>query len=87
MSDLAPMSIASDLMIFEISEWKQRLLTQLNSHDTVTLDLAHAGNIDASGLQLMMAAHRTGKLLFHDIPTAIADDLRRLGWEPGVYGA
>ncbi len=84
---MALMSISSDLTIFEVSEWKQSLLGRLSAHDSVTLDLTNAGKVDASGFQLIMAAHRAGKLILHNIPPATAEDLRRLGWEPGKQGA
>lgn len=84
MSEPISMSMAGDLTIFEVGEWKSRLLSQLNTNHRIVLDLAQAGKIDASGLQLLAAAHCTGTLTLHDIPTAVAEDLRRLGWETGA---
>lgn len=86
MSEPVTISPSTDMTIFEVSELKQNLLDALAAGSAVTLDLTHAGNIDASGLQTMMAAHRSGKLILQGLSVATIETFRRLGWDPTDKG-
>lgn len=80
MSEPPALSLSSDVTIVEVQELKQTLLTTLAANHAVVLDLAHAGHIDASGLQTILIAHRSGKLTLRGLSPAIIEDCRRLGW-------
>ena len=71
--------VLGDVTIFEVADWKQRLCASLAAGE-VRLDLSNAGHIDASGVQLLLAAHCTGKLVLHDVPAAVAEEFERVGW-------
>jgi len=81
---LAP---SGDVTIFEVTELRHTLQTWLTAHDAVTLDLTDVRHIDASGLQLLIAAHRTGRCSLQGLSVKSREDLRRFGWESDERGA
>ncbi len=86
MSEPALISPSGDLTIFEVTEFKQTLHAALAINPSVKLDLTHAGKIDASGLQVIMAAHRSGKLTLHALSPVTIEDFRQVGWDPTDKG-
>ena len=88
MSDAALVSLSGDCTIFEIADIRQQLLAALRSDRPVTLDLTPVGKVDASGLQLLIAAHRTGRCDVRGLSEKTVEDCRRIGWEfPGKDAA
>ncbi len=71
-----------DLTIFEVSDFKQALLTHLSQDGPVTLDLKEVRQIDTSAIQAIMSAHRSGRLTVAGIPDKVKDQMGRLGWLP-----
>lgn len=86
MSEPVLISPSSDLTIFEVTEFMQTLHAALAVNPSVKLDLTHAGKIDASGLQVIMAAHRSGKLTLHGLSPLTIEDFRQVGWNPAGKG-
>lgn len=75
-----------DLTIFEVAEFRRNLQTRLDGGASLTLNVSAVGKIDASGLQVMIAAHRSDALTIQGLSVATADEFRRLGWHPGKKG-
>lgn len=87
MSESTILAPSGDLTIFEVSEFRQTLQDQIAAAHSVTLDFTHTGKIDASGLQLIMAAQRCGTVTLRGLSPATLEDLSRLGWEQRNEGA
>lgn len=52
----------TDLTIFEASDFRFSLITLLLQDGPVTVDLSRVHQIDSSCLQILLAAHRSGRL-------------------------
>jgi len=52
----------NDLTIFEATEFRNSLVTLLSQEGPVSLDLSHVQQMDSSCMQILLAAHRTGRL-------------------------
>ncbi|MEY2633437.1 MAG: hypothetical protein RIR00_2091 [Pseudomonadota bacterium] len=53
-----PLSLNGELNIYTASLWRDRLLAEIGDCDDIELDLAAVSEIDASGVQLLLAARR-----------------------------
>jgi len=52
----------NDLTIFEATDFRNTLVTLLSQDGPVILDLSHVHHIDSSCIQILLAAHRSGRL-------------------------
>ena len=52
----------NDLTIFEATDFRNSLVALLSQDGPVTVDLSHVHQIDSSCIQLLLAAHRSGRL-------------------------
>jgi anti-anti-sigma regulatory factor len=52
----------NDLTIFEATELRNSLVTLLSQDGPVTVDLSQVHQIDSSCIQILLAAHRSGRL-------------------------
>jgi len=52
----------NDLTIFEGTDFRNSLITLLSQDGPVTVDLSHVHQIDSSCIQILLAAHRSGRL-------------------------
>lgn len=69
-----------DLTIFEIAEFKVQLQAAMEQGQGVTVDLSQIDSLDASALQLLMAACRSDSVQFLNLPARVSEQLARLGW-------
>lgn len=77
-----PMHLApsGDLTIFEISDFKAQLQTGLKQGQGITVDLGETGTVDASALQLLIAAclHESVQLI--NVPARVTERFAQMGW-------
>ena len=52
----------NDLTIFEATDFRNGLVALLPQKGPVTVDLSHIHHIDSSCTQILLAAHRSGRL-------------------------
>lgn len=53
-----PIKITGDLTIYQVAEWRERLLPALLGSNEIQLDLSEMGEIDTAGLQILIALNR-----------------------------
>lgn len=78
-ADPAVVALDGDLTIFEIGTVHSALLQRLAEQDRVTLDLAKVQRVDASALQLLVAAQRSGRVTVTGQSEALRARLEQLG--------
>lgn len=71
---------SGDLTIFEISDFKAQLQAGLKQGQGITVDLGEAGTVDASALQLLIAAccHESVHLI--NVPARVTMRFTQMGW-------
>ncbi len=74
---LAP---TGDLTIFEISDFKSQLQAGLKQGHGIAVDLGKAGTLDASALQLLIAACRHESVQLINVPARITERFAQMGW-------
>lgn len=74
---LAP---SGDLTIFEISDFKAQLQTGLKQGQGITVDLGETGTVDASALQLLIAACRHESVHLINVPAHVTTRFAQMGW-------
>jgi anti-anti-sigma regulatory factor len=52
----------NDLTIFEAMDFRNTLVTLLSQEGPVIVDLSHVHQVDTSCMQILLAAHRSGRL-------------------------
>ncbi len=72
-------ALEGDLTVFEIGTVHSTLLKRLAEQDRVTLDLANVDRVDASALQLLMAAQRSGRVTLTGQSETLRARLEQLG--------
>lgn len=79
---MGPMLLApiGDLTIFEIGDLKAKLQAGLEQGHGITIDLGETGSLDASALQLLMAACRHESVHMINVPARVAECFTQLGW-------
>ena len=77
-----PMHLApsGDLTIFEISDFKAQLQSGLKQGHGITVDLGDTGAVDASALQLLIAACRHESVQLINVPARVIERFTRMGW-------
>ncbi len=77
-----PMHLApsGDLTIFEISDFKAQLETGLKQGQGITVDLGETGTVDASALQLLIAACRHESVQLINVPARVTERFTQMGW-------
>lgn len=77
-----PMHLApsGDLTIFEICDFKAQLQTGLKQGQGVTVDLGETGTVDASALQLLIAACRQESVQLINVPARVTERFTQMGW-------
>lgn len=78
----SPMHLApnGDLTIFEISDFKVQLQSGLKQGQGVTIDLGETGTVDASALQLLIAACRHESVQLINVPARVTERFTQMGW-------
>jgi anti-anti-sigma regulatory factor len=69
-----------DLTIFEISDFKVQLQSGLKQGQGVTIDLGETGTVDASALQLLIAACRHESVQLINVPARVTERFTQMGW-------
>ena len=82
MSAATTLTPTGDLTIFEVGDLKGKIQSSLAGGGPLTIDLSQAGALDASALQVLIAATVSGSVELAQIPTRAAEQLARLGWIP-----
>lgn len=84
------LSLSEDLTIYHAFELKQKLLDALSASNDLDLNLAHVGDIDTAGLQLLillkkeaLRAGKTVRIVGHSQAVSAAIDFCQLGAEFG----
>lgn len=79
---IGPMHLApsGDLTIFEIGDFKAQLQTGLNQGQGITVDLGEIGTVDASALQLLIAACRHESVQLINVPARVTERFAQMGW-------
>lgn len=86
------LSLQGDLDVFSIQAQWERLQAHLTSCEgPVSLDLSSIGDLDLSGLQLLLIldrhlAARGGSLILNGVKAEWADRFRPMGLAPAVEG-
>jgi anti-anti-sigma regulatory factor len=77
-----PMHLAptGDLTIFEIVDLKAKLQAGMEQGHGLTIDLGETGSLDASALQLLVAACRHESVQLVNVPDGITERFSQLGW-------
>jgi ABC-type transporter Mla MlaB component len=76
------MTPLGDLTIFEITGFTSQLQAALAKGETTVIDLCHIGTVDASALQILIAACESGAAELVNAPKRVAEQLTCLGWVP-----
>lgn len=69
-----------DLTIFEIADFKAQLRLGLEQGQGVTVDLGDAGTLDASALQLLIAACHHESVQLINVPARVTARFAQMGW-------
>ncbi len=81
------LSPKGDLTIFEAAEFREALLVLTEKEGPVELDLAQVQRMDSSGVQLVVAACRRGRLGITGMAPTILNKFQAVGCEPLIHFA
>lgn len=76
-TSLAP---SGELTIFEVAGFHQELVRPLGAQGSATIDLSRVERLDASALQLLIAAHRSGRVTVTGLRESHQAQLTALGY-------
>ncbi len=79
---LAP---TGDLTIFEVGTFHHDLVRQLGDHSRVTIDLGRVERLDASAIQVLLAAQQSGRVTVTGVSDAIRTRFRDLGCAEHIH--
>lgn len=71
-----------DLTIFEVAAFSAQLQAAAAKGEISVIDLCHIGALDASALQLLIAACESGAAELVNAPKRLAGQFTALGWAP-----
>lgn len=71
-----------DLTIFEVTGFVSQLQAAMAKGESSVIDLSHVGTLDASALQILIAACESGKTEIVNAPKRMAEQMASLGWVP-----
>lgn len=80
MTDPIHLAPSGDLTIFEICDFKAQLETGLKQGQGITVDLGETGTVDASALQLLIAACRHESVQLINVPDRVTERFAQMGW-------
>ncbi len=81
------LSPKGDLTIFEAAEFREALLVLHEKEGPIELDLSQVQRMDSSGVQLVVAACRRGRLGITGMTPAIPNKFQAVGCEPLIHFA
>ena len=70
-----------DLTIFEAAEFRERLVALHQQEDPIELDLSEVERMDSSGVQLIIAAVKSGRITIAGLTESIQDKFKKIGCE------
>ena len=73
-----------DLTIFEAAEFRERLIALHQQEDPIELDVSEVERIDSSGVQLIIAGVKSGRLTLAGLTDSIRDKFKKIGCEQFV---
>lgn len=81
--------LGGTISIYEVAGIHKKLLRSLEENPTVRLDLAGVSSCDTAGIQLLLAAGKTGeeqgkRVILSNSPEAVREAARRIGVEPDI---
>lgn len=78
----SPMHLApsGDLTIFEICDFKAQLQAGLKQGQGIIVDLGETGTVDASALQLLIAACLHESVHLINVPARVTERFTQMGW-------
>ena len=74
------LSESGEITIFEATAFRDALVTLLTHEGRVTLDLGGVERIDTSGVQILMAALRIGRLTVTGLRPEVRQSITRIGY-------
>ncbi|MDO9117798.1 MAG: STAS domain-containing protein [Nitrospira sp.] len=80
MTDPLLLAPSGDLTIFEISDFKTQLQAGLKQGQGITVDLGETGTVDASALQLLIAASLHESVQLINVPARVTERFVQMGW-------
>jgi anti-anti-sigma regulatory factor len=72
-------SEAGEITIFEATAFRDALITLLANEGSVVLDLSSVERIDTSGVQILLAAFRIGRLTVAGLRPEVRRSMERIG--------
>ena len=73
-----------DLTIFEAAEFRERLIALHQQDDPIELDVTDVERIDSSGVQLIIAGVKSGRITITGLTDSIRDKFKKIGCEQFV---
>ena len=73
-----------DLTIFEAAELRERLIALHQQEDPIELDLSDVERMDSSGVQLIIAGAKSGRMTIAGLTDSIRDKFKKIGCEQFV---
>ena len=73
-----------DLTIFEAAEFRERLMALHQQDDPIELDLSDVERMDSSGVQLMIAGVKSGRMSITGLTESIQEKFKKIGCEQFV---
>jgi anti-anti-sigma regulatory factor len=70
---------SGEITIFEATAFRDALVTLLTNEGPVTLDLSGVERIDTSGVQILLAAFRIGRLTVTGLRPEVRQSITRVG--------
>ena len=73
-----------DLTIFEAAEFRERLIALHQQEDPIEIDLSDVERMDSSGVQLLIAGVKLGRMTIAGLTESIEDKFKKIGCEQFV---
>ena len=81
--EISPLNIlkpSGDLSIFEAAQFHQDLLRIHQQEGPLVLDLSEVEHVDSSGIQLMVAANRSGRMRITGYSPTLREQFEHIGF-------
>ena len=75
-------AVTGELTIAVAAEVKAKVATWLSGNRVITLDLSSVSRVDCAGLQVIIAAARTGRVTLRSISSAVHRAMEIVGHVP-----
>ena len=73
-----------DLTIFEATEFRENLVALHQQEDPIELDLSDVERMDSSGVQLIIAGIKSGRMTIAGLTESMRDKFKKIGCEQFV---